>query len=307
MDLIQCDVETMGVPDLIEEGSRLEALAGGFVFTEGPAWNPAEGRLYFSDVLGDARWRWSEWDGLEKVAFPTHKSNGSAFAPDLSHVVCEHNTSRVVRWITPTRLEVLASEYEGAQLNSPNDVCVGSDGRIYFTDPDSGREEPAGLERDKELEFHGVFTISPWGELALLRDDFANPNGICLSPAEDVLYVNDTPRAEIRGFEIEADGSLGREWKVAEGIGDGIFEHGIVDGMKCDFEGNIWVTGPGGIWVFTETGTRIGVLPVPEPNVGNLAWGGADWCELYICGTSRLYRIRTRLAGQHVDFKEPSL
>jgi gluconolactonase len=293
----------MGIEQLVEEGARLEVIAGGFEFTEGPAWNPAEGRLYFSDVIGDTRWRWSDRDGLERVASSTHKSNGSAFAPDLSQVVCEHNTSQVVRWTSSDRREILAAEHVGVGLNSPNDVCVRSDGRIYFTDPYFGREEPAGLERAPELDFQGVFTISPSGELALVRDDFAGPNGICFSPAEDVLYVNDSPRAEVRGFEIESDGSLGDEWVVAEEIGDGKFEHGIVDGMKCDIDGNVWVTGPGGIWVFTESGTRIGVLSVPEPNVGNLAWGGADWRDLYICGTSKLYRIRTAVAGAHLAFE----
>jgi gluconolactonase len=292
------------VDDLLADGADLEMLADGFGFTEGPAWHVRERCLYFSDVHGDARWRWSEAHGLELVARPSHKSNGSDFGPDLRHVVCEHVTSRVVAWGPDGTYDVLASHYGGVQLNSPNDVCVASDGTVYFSDPAYGRVAPAGVDREQELDVNGLYRVDREdGTLVLERDDFDQPNGVCLSPGERLLYANDTPRAHIRALAIASDGSLGEERVFAEGIGNGRFEDGIVDGMCCDDEGNLWTTGPGGLWAFSAEGRFLGVLEVDEPNVGNLTWGGEGWNELYLCATSRLYRIRTRVTARHLGVK----
>jgi gluconolactonase len=287
--------------DLLADGATLEVLAEGFEFLEGPAWHPRERCLYFSDVHADARWRWSEARGAELVARPSQKSNGSAFAPDLRHVVCEHVTSRVVAWRPDGAFEVVASHYAGMQLNSPNDVCVSSDGTVYFSDPAYGRVAPAGVDREQELDVQGLYRVDPRdGTLVLERDNFDQPNGVCLSPDDRLLYANDSPRAHIRAFPIAADGSLGEERLFAEGIGNGRFEDGIVDGMCCDDGGNLWTTGPGGVWAFSPEGKRLGVLEVDEPNVGNLTWGGEGWDELYLCATSRLYRIRSRVTARHL-------
>jgi gluconolactonase len=295
-------VQSDSLLELLDPEAELEQLAEGFSFSEGPAWHPVEQRLYFSDVVGSVRYRWSEADGLEELHKPSDHSNGSAFAPDLTHVVCEHETARVVAYRPDGSYEVLASHWQGRQLNSPNDVCVRSDGTLWFSDPPFGRDGVAGPERDQELDVQGLFSVRPDGELLLARDDFGGPNGVCLSPDESILYVNDTARAHVRAFDVAADGTLSGDRLFAEGIGEATLAGGIVDGMKCDVHGNLWVTGPRGIWVFSPAGEHLGVLEVPQPNVGNFAWGGPDWTDLYVCATAALYRVPTKVAGHRLAF-----
>ena len=143
--------------------------------------------------------------------------------------------------------EVLATHYDGTELNSPNDVVVKSDGAIYFTDPTYGRMPGFGIEREQDLDFQGVYRIAPGGgDPQLLVDDFAQPNGLCFSTDESLLYINDTTRAHIRVFDVAADGTLANGRVLADGIGTGSLEIGdLVDGMKLDERGNVWVTGPG--------------------------------------------------------------
>ena len=199
--------------------------------------------------------------------------------------------------------EVLASHYEGKTLNSPNDVIVKSDGTIYFSDPTYGRMPGFGVERDQELDFQGVYRISPeGGEPQLLVDDFEQPNGLCFSPDESLLYINDTPRAHIRAFDVQPDGSIANGRMFAEGIGTGELEKGgLVDGMKCDEHGNIWVTGPDGVWIFDSDGEHLGVLEVPE-SVGNINWGGPDWNWLFLPSTTSLYRVQCKVAGNRLGY-----
>jgi gluconolactonase len=293
--------QSVRLSDLVEAGARVEKLGGGFSFTEGPVWNPVERRLYFSDLMGDARWRWSAASGLEEVLRPSGKANGMTFEPDMTLVVCQHNTSRLLA-LRDGASEVIASHYQGRELNSPNDVCGHSSGALFFSDPTYGRMAEPGIERDQELDFQGVYMVAPGTrELRLLRDDFGQPNGVCLSPDESVLYVNDTPRAHIRALRVDDEGEVIEDRVFAEQIGDGSIEVGAVDGMKCDELGNVWVTGPGGLWVFAADGTRLGVIDVPEV-VGNLAWGGPDRTELFICATTSLYRLVTRVRGRREPF-----
>jgi gluconolactonase len=291
--------------DLLAPDATPERLVEGLGFTEGPAWHPHERCLYFSDVPGDARWRWSDERGLELVARPSQLSNGSAFAPDLRHVVCEHATSRVVAWKRDGTMEVLASHHRGRRLNSPNDVCAAGDGTIYFTDPTYGRSATHGhgIDRPAELEVRGLYRIDrATGALSCEHDGFDQPNGLCLSPDERVLYVNDTPRATVLSFPRDDDGRLGDPSPFVSGVGDGVFEQGILDGMACDEHGNLWTTGPGGVWVFDRHGARLGVLTFDEPNVGNLTWGGRGWDELFVCATGSVYRVATRVRGHHLRF-----
>src|SRR6266513_6243199 len=190
--------------ELVDEDAELERLGTGFTFTEGPIWNP-DGFLLFSDMPGDVRRRWDPDSGVTEVANPSNKGNGMTLDNDGRLIVCEHVTSSVVRMDPDGRgggREVLASHYEGRELNSPNDVVVKSDGAIYFTDPTYGRMPGFGLEREQELDFQGVYRIQPGnGEPQLLVDDFDQPNGLCFSPDESLLYVNDTTRAHIRVFD----------------------------------------------------------------------------------------------------------
>jgi gluconolactonase len=221
---------------------------------------------------------------------------------DLALLVCEHSTSSLVIEHPSGERGVLASHWEGRELNAPNDVVTGLDGSVYFSDPVYGRMPVDGIERDQELDFQGVYRISPDGQLQLLADDFDQPNGLCFSPGYDRLYVNDTPRGHIRVFDLAADGTLAGGAVFRDGIGTGrvgptgVPEGGVVDGMKCDEHGNVYCTGPDGIWVFEPDGSRIGVIEVPEI-VSNLNWGDADWKSLYLAATTSIYRIRMRVAG----------
>jgi gluconolactonase len=283
--------------ELVAEDAEVERLATGFTFTEGPVWNGEGQYLLFSDMPGNVRRRWSERDGVEEVMKPSNKCNGLAYDAHGNLLVCEHVTSSLVRERSDGTRETIASHYKGKELNSPNDVIVKSDGFIYFSDPWYGRMPVFGEEREKELDFQGVYRIAPdGGEPQLLVDDFEQPNGLCFSPDESLLYINDTPRAHSRVFDVQGDGTIANGRMFFEGIGSGVIEEGIPDGMKCDERGNIWVTGPGGIWVISAQGEHLGVIEVPE-NTGNLTWGGRDWKQLYIPSSTSLYRIETKVAG----------
>jgi gluconolactonase len=192
--------------------------------------------------------------------------------------------------------EVLASHYEGQELNSPNDVCIKSDGTIWFSDPWYGRMPVFGLERERELGWQGVFRVDPGGGdpvLVVDKDEYEQPNGLCFSPDESLLYINDTPKAWIKVYDVGADNSLSNGRLFFDNIGTGVIEEGIPDGMKCDEQGNIWVTGPGGVWVISPEGEHLGTVRIPE-NVGNLTWGGADWHTLFIPSSSSVYAVTTK-------------
>ncbi len=299
------DVKSEKLFELVDREAQVEKLATGFTFTEGPIWNK-EGRfLLFSDMPGDVRRRWDQENGVQEVMRPSNKGNGMTFDADGQLLVCEHSTSSLVR-IDPdgtgSGREVVASHYEGKELNSPNDVIVANDGSIYFSDPWYGRMPVFGVERERDLGFQGVYRIAPGGgDPQLLVDDFEQPNGLCFSPDESLLYINDTPRAHIRVFDTQPDGTIANGRMFFENIGRGVIEEGIPDGMKCDEHGNIYVTGPGGIWVISPEAEHLGVIEVPE-NTGNLNWGGDDWTELYIPSTTSVYRVRMKVAGNRLNY-----
>ena len=221
----------------------------------------------------DVRRRWSPREGLVEVRNPSNKCNGMTYDGAGNLYVCEHVTSSLVMETPTGERKVLARHWQGKELNSPNDVVVRSDGLVYFTDPTYGRMPVFGLERKQELDFQGVFRVALDGTLAREADDFSQPNGLCLSPDERILYVNDTTRAHIRAFDVAADGSLGNNRIFAEHIGTGDYDEGVVDGMKCDEHGNVYVTGPRGIWVFNARGKHLGIIRMPEI-AGNMNWGG---------------------------------
>jgi gluconolactonase len=291
--------------ELVDEDAEVEQLGTGFTFTEGPIWNP-DGFLLFSDMPGDVRRRWDPDSGVTEVANPSNKGNGMTLDNDGRLLVCEHVTSSVVRMDPDGKgggREVLATHYEGKELNSPNDVVVKSDGAIYFTDPTYGRMPGFGLEREQDLDFQGVYRIAPGGgDPQLLVDDFAQPNGLCFSTDESLLYINDTDRAHIRVFDVQSDGTIANSRVLADGIGSGSLEIGdLVDGMKLDERGNVWVTGPGGVCVFDPDGNHIGTVEVAE-NVGNINWGGPEWNQLFIPATTSLYRIQCKVSGNRLPY-----
>jgi gluconolactonase len=302
---VAVQVNAPAMRELVTEGAELERLGTGFTFTEGPLWNP-EGYLLFSDMPGDVRRRWDPSGGVREVANPSNKGNGMTFDLDGRIVVCEHVTSSVVRMDpdgTGAGREVLATHYEGRELNSPNDVVVKSDGTIYFTDPTYGRMPGFGIEREQDLDFQGLYRIPPGGgDPELLVDDFAQPNGLCFTADESLLYVNDTDRAHIRVFDVDAGGRPVDGRVLADGIGTASLEIGdLVDGMKLDERGNVWVTGPGGVCVFDPEGAHLGTVEVPE-SVGNLNWGGPNWDELFICASTSLYRLRCSVSGNRLHY-----
>jgi gluconolactonase len=288
--------------ELVDEGAEIEQVATGFTFTEGPIWMP-DGSLHFSDMPADKRRRWHPEEGVEVLRDPSNKCNGMTLDDDGNLIVCEHVTSSVVRERPDGTREVLASHWGSSYLNSPNDVVVATDGSILFTDPTYGRMPGFGIERAQELDFQGVYRIPPdGGDLELLVDDFAQPNGLCFSPDESLLYVNDTERAHIRVFEVGSAHALSNGKVFAEGIGDGdLAKGGLVDGMKADERGNVYVTGPDGVWVFSPDGEHLGVIRVPE-GVGNVNWGGEDWRTLYMPSTTSIYRVATKVSGNRLGY-----
>jgi gluconolactonase len=282
---------------LIDRDQDFRLIGSDFGFTEGPAWNPAGNYLMFSDIPGDRRWRWSEQHGMELVAWPTYKGNGMAYEPDGSLLVCEQVTSSLIR-IRPDGLrQVVAFHYRGKYLNSPNDVIVRSDGSIYFTDPNYGRWDlPVGVGRKCELDFQGVYRVPPGGgdvELVVAEREFEQPNGLAFSPDETILYVND--RQDVKAYDVAPDGSLSNVRTVRDQMGSaGTPGNGNPDGMECDALGNIWSTARGGIWVIAPSGDLLGIIETPEV-AGSLAWGGEDMRSLFVCTSTTMHVIRTKV------------
>jgi len=303
---VSVKAESDQLHELVDPNAEVEQIGTGFTFTEGPIWNPAGQYLLFSDMPGDTRRRWDEQGGVREVAKPSNKGNGMTLDTQGRLVVCEHSTSSVVR-MDPDGLgggrEALATHYEGKELNSPNDVIIHSSGAIYFSDPTFGRMPVFGVEREQDLDFQGVYRIPPGGgDPTLLVDDFVQPNGLCFSPDESLLYINDTDGAHIRVFDVSSDGTISNGRLFAEGIGTGDLSTGeLVDGMKCDERGNVWVTGPKGVWVFAPGGEHLGVIEIPE-NTGNLHWGGPDWNWLFVPACTSVYRVKTKVSGRREPF-----
>jgi gluconolactonase len=289
---------------LIDEHAPVRQIGSGFQFTEGPIWHPVEHYLLFSDMPADTRRRWDQ-NGVRPVTTASNKGNGMTYDAALNLLICEHATSSLVLINPHGGREVLASHFEGRELNSPNDLCVRSDGSIYFTDPWYGRMPGFGVERPRALGWQGVFRIRPGQrgrepDLLVDRYLFTMPNGLCFSPDESRLYVNDTEQANIRLFDVTADGSLANGRVFASGIRDSL-KPGVPDGMKCDSEGNIWVTAPGGVWVYSPDGRLIGKVQVPEL-VGNLHWGGENWRTLFLTASTSLYAVETRIGPRLEPF-----
>jgi gluconolactonase len=279
---------------VVGERTDLERLATGFDFTEGPVWHPYERHLTFSDMPGDHMRRWTAAEGVRTFRKPSGMANGNTYDRAGRMLTCEHATSRVTRTEPDGAITILATHFQGKQLNSPNDIVVRSDGRIYFTDPIFGRVPYYGVERAPELDFRGVYLVEDDGSgLTLLADDFAQPNGLCFSLDERRLFVNDTERGHIRVFDVDGDGHLsgGTVWAGVEGTGEG-----APDGMKVDSGGNIYCCGPGGLHLFSPEARALGVINVPEP-VANLTWGDEDLRTIFLTASASLYRLRTETPG----------
>lgn len=290
----ELDIRDPRLTAIVSPDAPLEVVAAGFKFTEGPVWHPTERHLIFSDITGNSLYQWSATGGLRDIRPNSHLANGNTYDNAYRLLTCHHATSRVTRTEPDGSITVIASHYDGKQLNSPNDIVCKSDGSIYFTDPTSGREPFVGIPREPELPFAGVYRVdAQTGALALLADDFAKPNGLCFSHDETRLFVNDTTRFHIRVFDVNADGTLTNDRVWAATTGDG---RGVPDGMKTDSTGTLFCCAQGGVHVFAPDATCLGVIRIPE-QAANFCWGDDDLQSLYITATSRLYRLRVNQPG----------
>ena len=287
------DVRSPKLLDLIDADAELQQLGTGCEFTEGPVWH-AEGKfLLFSDIPANQMKKWTAEEGITNFRVPSGKSNGLTYDKQGRLVAAEHANRRVSRTEADGTVVTIASHYEGKRLNSPNDVVLKSDGSIYFSDPPYGLTAEYGVLGEQELDFQGVYRLSPDGQtLTLLIDDFDRPNGLCFSPDESILYIDDTERMHIRAFDVQPDGTIANGRIFAEEEGD----DGVPDGMKIDVHGNVYLTGPGGIWIFDSSGEHLGVLQTPE-RAANLGWGGDDWSTLFITASTSLYSIQCKVSG----------
>ncbi len=280
--------------ELVEPEAQLERLASGFHFLEGPAWNAGKIALTFSDIVGDRMYCWQDTLGAQILRQPSHMANGNTFDKQGRLWTCEHATSRVSRTDLNDAYRVIADEYQGKQLNSPNDIVAKSNGSIYFSDPNFGRRARVGIPRQQELPFQGIYRMQSDGSgLTLLADDFENPNGLCFDLAEERLFVNDSPRGHIRVFDLKEDGNLsgGQVWAEVRGNGPG-----VPDGMKFDLAGNLYCCGPGGVHIFDAQANPVGWIEMPE-QTANFIWGDSDFCSLYLTASTCLYRLRMSLPG----------
>ncbi|MCY4465965.1 MAG: SMP-30/gluconolactonase/LRE family protein [Chloroflexi bacterium] len=293
MPTIELEAHDPRLSNLLEPAAQLETVVGGLRFLEGPIWHPTEHHLRFSDILANCTWQWAEGAGLSIYRGNSHMANGNTYDRQGRVLSCHHASSRVTR-MDGENMTVLAAHYQGAQLNSPNDLVVNRDGNVYFTDPPYGRERNVGIPRQCELDFNGVYR---WREtddsLTLLTSELDRPNGLCFSADESLLYINNSTRFRIMVFAVLADGSLADGRVFADTVGA---EDGVPDGMKIDSLGNVWCVAQGGLQIFAADGTLLGRLLIPE-RVTNFAFGDVDLRGLYITGITTLYRVRVPVSG----------
>ncbi len=279
---------------LIAPGSKVEKLAGGMKFTEGPVWLPKEGKLVFSDIPNSKLMQWSEEDGLS-VFRESENANGNILDLQGRIISCQHGARNVIRIEEDGSTRVLADKFDGKRFNSPNDVAVRSDGSLWFTDP------PWGLTGPHEIPGHWVYKLDPkTGDVDVIVKDLAMPNGIVFSPDESRLYIADTggnsrhpdpsfhrAPATIRCYEVSQEGELG---KVLFHIDAGS------DGMAVDVKGNLYTTHAGKVYVYDPDGNEIEQIDVPE-GPANVTFGGDDYRTLFITARNSLYGVRMKHAG----------
>ncbi|HXX14712.1 MAG TPA: SMP-30/gluconolactonase/LRE family protein [Candidatus Eremiobacteraceae bacterium] len=273
---------------LFSHDAKLETVATGFGFTEGPVWD-ASGFVYVSDEELNKIFRVYP-DGHKEELISLGDPDGNTY--DLSHKLldCASVLRAIIRIDANGKYEVVADHFEGKRFNSPNDVVIGPDKAVYFTDPTL--DLPPG--QTQEIPFQGVYRVDSSGKVSLLTKELSQPNGLAFSPDGKRLYVDDSEQRNIQVYDFQADGSLqnGRIFGSEAGPPKG----GVPDGMKVDGEGNLYVTGPEGIWVWDAEGKHLGTIVLPE-QPANLAWGDADYGTLYITATKSVYKLRSKAHG----------
>jgi gluconolactonase len=273
---------------LIDRGAKLETVATGFGFTEGPVWDPA-GFLYVSDETLNKIFRVFP-DGKKEEVIALGDPDGNTFDRQHRLVDCASVLRAIIEISPDGKYKVLTDKYEGKKFNSPNDVIVGPDGALYFTDPTL--DLVAGEKQ--EIPFQGVYRLGEKGDVKLLTKDLTQPNGLAFSADGKHFYVDDSEKRNIRVYDVAADGTLtnGRIFGEEPGSKD----DGVPDGIKVDRDGNIFVTGPGGIWVWDAQGHHLGTIVMPE-QPANLTWGDKDRKKLYITATTSVYRLQMKTTG----------
>lgn len=273
---------------LFAHDAKLETLATGFGFTEGPVWDPA-GFVYVSDEEQNKIYRVYA-DGHKEELIALGDPDGNTYDRNLKLLDCASVLRAIIRIEPDGKYQVLADHFEGKKFNSPNDVVVGPDGAIYFTDPTL--DLPSGEKQ--EIPFQGVYRLDANGEVRLVTKELSQPNGLAFSPDGKKFYVDDSEQRNIRVYDFQPDGTLtnGRIFGSEVGPQKG----GVPDGMKFDRGGNLYVTGPEGIWVWNENGEHMGTIVMPE-QPANLTWGDSDYGTLYITATHSVYKLRTNTRG----------
>jgi gluconolactonase len=274
---------------IVSHDAKLETVATGFGFTEGPVWDPA-GFLYVSDEEINKIFRVYVSDGHKEELLSLGDPDGSTYDRQGRLIDCASVLRAIIAISKDGKYEVLADKFEGKKLNSPNDIILGPDGALYFTDPtlDLVKGEK------QEIPFQGVYRLDATGKLTLLTKDLTQPNGLAFSPDGKKFYVDDDEHRNIRVYDVAKDGSLSNGRIFGEEPGGK--DDGVPDGIKVDSQGNLFVTGPKGIWVWSPQGVHLGTIVTPE-QPANLTWGGADFHTLYITATTSVYRLETTTTG----------
>lgn len=303
---------------IVLPGAQLEKVAGGFLFTEGPVWVPStaatDGYLLFSDPNANTIYRWSQdgqvsvfrtksgYSGFNVGEYHQPGSNGLTLDDQGRLTINQHGNRRVIRVEPRGNITVLADRYDGKRLNSPNDLVYRSDGALYFTDPPFGLPKVFEDPR-KELAFSGVYCVKN-GMVRLVGTDLDAPNGLALSPDEKHLYVNNwnDKKKVILRYDVNPDCTLGQAARFFDMTGAP--GNDALDGLKVDQMGNVYSTGPGGLWVISPEGTLLGLIKGPE-EPHNMAWGDDDGKTLYITAVSGLYRLRLKVAGAGLHWIHP--
>ncbi len=274
---------------LVDRDAKLTTVATGFGFTEGPVWDRA-GFLYVSDENINKIYRVYVPDGRKEEVVSLGDPDGNTYDREHHLLDCASILRAIVQVEPDGKYKILADRFQGKRFNSPNDVIIGPDGAIYFTDPtlDLVKGEK------QEIPFQGVYRLDSNGEVRLLTKDLAQPNGLAFSPDGKSFYVDDSKQRNIRVYDVAPDRVLANGRIFGEesgGKGDG-----VPDGMKVDRNGNLYVTGPKGIWVWDPQGLHLGTIAMPE-QPANLAWGDADYGTLYITAATSVYRLKTKAHG----------
>jgi gluconolactonase len=293
---------------IVPVNAKLFKLAEGFQFTEGPVWVKDGGYLLFSDPNANRIYKYTEtgelsvfrdqsgYDAPDVAEYGQPGSNGLTLDARGRLTINEHGRHRVSRLERDGSVTTLAASFEGKRLNSPNDLVYRSDGSLYFTDPPFGLPKFYDDPR-KELPYSGVFRLRPGGELTLLAGDLKGPNGIAFSPDEKYLYVgNWDPAAKtVTRYPVRRNGSVGQGETFID-LTQTIPGDEALDGIKVDVRGNVYLSAPGGLWIFDADGKHLGTVRAPKP-IHNFAWGGADGTTLYLTARSSIYRLPLLVAG----------